>query len=84
MMGNIKIEGMKFYSYRGHYDTEQIVGNQFIVDVKFKVNCEDASEKDQLDFALNYQSVYEIIQKEMKTKSRLLENVASRILNALY
>ncbi len=84
MMGKIKVEGMKFYAYHGHYNTEQIVGNQFLVDVKIKVDCKEAAEKDQLNFALNYQSVYEITHREMEIKSRLLENVAHRILNALY
>ena len=83
-MGTIRIEGMKFYAYHGHYDIEQIVGNQFIVDVKINTNCKDAAENDELEFALNYQLVYEIVQKEMKKKSRLLENAAHRILNAIY
>jgi dihydroneopterin aldolase len=83
-MGTIRIEGMKFYAYHGHYDIEQIVGNQFIVDVKIKMNCKDAAENDELKFALNYQSIYELVQKEMKKKSRLLENVAHRILNVIY
>ncbi len=83
-MGTIRIEGMHFYAFHGHFEAEQIVGNEFTVDVKIKTHSQSTAESDKLEDALNYQSVYEIIKKEMEIKSRLLENVAHRILNALY
>lgn len=83
-MGIIDIEGMHFYAYHGHYEAEQIVGNSFIVDLTLETNCDRAAESDNLEDALNYQVVYEIVQKEMQQKSKLLENVAKRILDALY
>ena len=83
-MGVIEIEGMKFYAYHGHFAAEQIVGNNFEVYARIEANCSKAGESDNLDDALNYQAVYETIQKEMQIKSALLENVATRILNALY
>ena len=33
---------------------------------------------------MNYQTVYKLIQREMAVKSKLLENIAKRILDALY
>ena len=83
-MGLIEIEGMQFYAYHGHFESERIVGNEFIVDVSLETNCTRASETDNLENALNYQAVYEIVKKEMQQKSHLLENVAKRILDALY
>jgi len=83
-MGVIKIEGMHFYAFHGHFEAEQIVGNEFLVDIKLKTDCTKAAETDNLENALNYQSVYEIIQQQMDIKSKLLENVAKRIMDALY
>ncbi|HKI89618.1 MAG TPA: dihydroneopterin aldolase [Draconibacterium sp.] len=83
-MGRIEIEGMHFYAYHGHFEAEQIVGNPFNVDLVLETNCDNAAKSDNLKDALNYQAVYEIVQKEMMQKSRLLENVAKRILDALY
>ena len=83
-MGLIEIEGMHFYAYHGHFETEQIVGNEFIVDLHINTNCNKAALSDNLDDALNYQVVYLLVQKEMSIKSRLLENVANRILDVLY
>jgi dihydroneopterin aldolase len=83
-MGIIEIEGMHFYAFHGHFEAEQIVGSKFRVDIKIKTGCTKAAETDNLDDALNYQNVYEIIHQEMGTKSKLLENIAKRILDALY
>jgi dihydroneopterin aldolase len=83
-MGIIEIEGMEFYAYHGHFAVEQIVGNRFIVDVTLFTNCEKAAQSDDLDDALNYQSVYLAISSEMRIASHLLEHVAGRILNRLY
>jgi dihydroneopterin aldolase len=83
-MGLIEIEGMHFYAFHGHFETEQIVGNDFIVDLQMNADCDKAAASDNLDDALNYQAVYLLVKKEMAIKSRLLENVAKRILDALF
>ncbi len=83
-MGLIEIEGMRFYAYHGHFDTEQIVGNDFRVDLEIKTDCDSAAVSDNLDDALNYQAVYTLVKNEMEIKSRLLENVAHRILDVLF
>ncbi len=83
-MGIIEIEGMKFYAFHGHFESEQVVGNEFTVNLKIETNCEKAAVSDNLNYALNYQVAYEIIKKEMAIPSHLLENVAKRILDSLY
>lgn len=83
-MNLIEIEGMHFYAFHGHFETEQIVGNDFIVDLKINTDCSKAALSDNLNDALNYQAVYMVVKKEMTIKSRLLENVANRILDALF
>ncbi len=83
-MGVIEIEGMNFYAYHGHYKAEQIVGNRFIVDLILETACEKAAETDDLKDALNYQTAYDLVKKEMGVTSHLLENVAKRILDSLF
>ena len=83
-MGIIEIEGMKFYAFHGHFEAEQIVGNHFIVDLQIRTNCSNAAESDLLSDAFDYQIACRIVQEEMQIKSRLLENVAGRILNRFY
>jgi dihydroneopterin aldolase len=83
-MGFIEIEGMEFYAYHGHYKEEKIVGNRFLVDLKIETDCRKAAESDQIEDAVNYQTAYKIIKAEMQKKSNLLENIAGRIIDALY
>jgi 7,8-dihydroneopterin aldolase/epimerase/oxygenase len=83
-MGLIEIEGMKFYAFHGHFESEQKVGNEFKVDLKIETDCNRAAVSDNLIDALNYQMAYEVVKTEMLVPSHLLENVAKRILDSLY
>jgi dihydroneopterin aldolase len=83
-MGLIFIEGMEFYSYHGHFKEERIVGNKFIVDLTIETDMDKPAESDNLQDAVNYQHAYQIVKQEMEKKSYLLENIAGRILDALY
>ena len=83
-MDIIEIEGMEFYAYHGHYAEEQIVGNRFLLDLKIETNCIPAAESDDISDAVNYQTAYKVIKEQMQIKSHLLENIAKRILDALY
>ena len=83
-MGLIQIENMEFYAFHGHFKEEQIVGNKFLVDLIIETDMTKPSETDNLKDAVNYQQAYQIVKKQMEKKSYLLENIAGRILNAIY
>jgi len=83
-MDPIEIKGMKFYARHGHFKTERVVGNHFEADVILETDCTRAAESDDLNDALNYQVVYDLVKEEMKITSHLLENVAKRILDSIY
>ena len=84
VMGIIRIENMEFYSYHGHFREEQIVGNRFIVDLILETDMTKAAASDNLDDAVDYQVAYLLVKREMDKKSFLLENIAGRILDALF
>ena len=75
---------MEFYAYHGCYDEEQLIGNNFIVDITIDIDMEKASNSDSLRDALNYAKVYELVKFEMFIKSRLLEHFSRRILDRLF
>lgn len=83
-MGTIHIEDMEFYSFHGHFKEERIVGNRFLLDLTIETDMKIASGTDNLNDAVNYQRVYEIVKQQMEIKSHLLEHIAGRILDALY
>ncbi len=80
----IEIEEMEFYAYHGHYEEERIIGNRFLLDLRIEADCEKAAKSDNIKDAVNYQTAYKVIKEQMKQKSHLLENIANRILDALY
>jgi len=83
-LGIIEIEGMEFYAYHGHYEEERVVGNRFLLDLRLEANCDFAAQSDNIKDAVNYQTAYKIIRTQMLEKSHLLENIADRILKALF
>ena len=83
-MGLIQIENMEFYAFHGHFKEEQIVGNKFLVDLTIETDMSVPSKSDNLKDAVNYQKAYQIVKAQMEMKSYLLENIAGRILDALY
>ena len=82
-MGIIHIEAMEFYAFHGHYKEEQIVGNKFLVDLMMETDMDTPSKTDDLHDAVNYQTAYKLVKREMAKKSKLLENIGSRILDAI-
>jgi len=83
-MGLIQLENMEFYAYHGHYKEEQIVGSKFLVSLTIKTDLKKASKTDNLIDTINYHKAYLVVKEEMNKKSNLIENTASRILNAIY
>ncbi len=83
-MGIIQIAGMEFYAFHGCFAEEKITGNTFIVNLWIETDLTKASETDAISDTVNYQTAYELVKQQMAVPSNLLENVAQRIINALY
>ena len=83
-MGTIRLEDMEFYAFHGHYKEEQIVGNKFLIDIEIETDMEVPGRSDRLDDAVDYQIACRVVREEMEKKSKLLENIARRILDAIY
>lgn len=75
---SVGLEGMKFHAFHGFYEEEQIVGRTFIVDVKLQV-FSTLDGEDNISDTFNYETIYEIVQKEMTTTQKLIETVGFRI-----
>lgn len=83
-MGQLVLENMEFYAYHGHYEEEQVIGGQFRVDLVIDTDISKAAGSDDLNDAIDYGMIYDLIRKEMAVPSRLLEHLAKRITDMLY
>ena len=79
----VELRKIRFYAYHGVAEQERCVGNDYEIYVKVKYPFKDAMETDNLDATLNYAQLYEIIYREMRISSHLLEHVAGRIIRAI-
>ncbi len=74
---------MEFYAYHGCFKEEQIIGTRFLVDLYLETDTKKAEKTDELADTVNYQEVYLLVKTEMEIKSKLLEHVGKRILDAI-
>jgi dihydroneopterin aldolase len=80
VMAKIEIENMHFYAHHGCYEEERKIGTNFTVDCCLECDIITAAKEDELSKTINYQTVYLLIQQELKKTSLLLENIAYRII----
>lgn len=82
-MAIIALEGARFYAYHGFYEEEQVIGNEFLLDVYIMADTRKAVLNDNLFDTVNYETLYLICQSEMKKPCKLLETVAQRIIDRI-
>jgi 7,8-dihydroneopterin aldolase/epimerase/oxygenase len=82
-MAIILVEGIKLYAYHGCLKEEALVGGNYVVDVSIDADLSKPSKSDKLNNTIDYVTVYEIVKKEMATRSKLIEHVAKRIVDTL-
>lgn len=81
--GRVELVNMEFFSNHGCFEEERIIGNKFIVNCWVDYDCSKAAGSDDINDALNYQELYDIIKGEMAHPSHLLEHVAGRIISKI-
>jgi dihydroneopterin aldolase len=84
MKAIIELENMVFHALHGCYDLEKVVGNRYLVGLRLEVEAGAAAASDDLSKSIDYLTAYEVVRRQMEQPSNILENVAYRILDALY
>lgn len=79
----IRLDGIYLRAYHGCYDLEQQVGNRFRVDMAIRTTLGDLPKSDDVTQAVNYLTVYEIVERTMKRTQRTIEAAASNIIEAV-
>ena len=82
-MVKVELKGLEFFAHHGVYSEEQKKGNNFLVDLSVEGDFTRAFQNDDLNGTVDYEELFEIIDAEMQTPSKLLEHVAGRILKRI-
>ena len=83
MLYTIDLQDMEFRAYHGCYDLEQMVGNRFNVALTITAHLGQVAERDAVELAVNYLTVYEVVREQMGVKQRTIERVAQNIIGAV-
>jgi len=83
-MSKIFLENVKIYAYHGVLPEENIIGTYYIINAELHTDLWKAAESDDLHDTISYADINEILQTEMKIKSKLLEHVAGRIISKIH
>ena len=85
MQSYIILKDLRFYAYHGVGAQETQVGNEFVLDLRLRMDWTRAIRSDDVNDTLSYAEVYEAVKDEMARRpSRLLEHVAGRIARRLF
>lgn len=80
----IFLENIQFYAYHGVGQQETVIGNEFTVSLKLKVDIARAAETDDVEDTVSYADVYEALKEEMAIPAKLLEHVCGRMVRRLF
>jgi len=80
----IILKEIRCYAYHGVAPQETLIGNEYIIDLKLKVNVGKAARTDEVTDTVNYAEVYQVIKEEMAVPSKLLEHVGGRMAQKLF
>lgn len=80
-MHTIKLENIRVYAYHGCLDEESMIGSDYRVDLEVLANLSKSATSDDLNDTVDYVSLNQIVVEEMAVRSKLLEQVARRILD---
>ena len=83
-MGIIQVNNIKLYAYHGCLEEEAKIGSEYRVDVEVKADLKKSSKTDELIDTVDYVHLNHIVKEEMAIRSKLLEEVAQRILNRFF
>lgn len=83
-MGKIQVNNIKLYAYHGCLEEEAKIGSWYRVDIEVEGDLTKSSRTDELSDTIDYVHLNGIAKEEMAIRSKLLEEVAQRILDRFF
>ena len=80
VMGTIKLNNIRTFSYHGCLVEEAKIGSDYRVDLEIKTDLRKSAQPDDLADNVDYVHLNKIVVEEMAIRSKLLEHVAQRII----
>lgn len=82
-MQTLVIRNIACHAHHGCLPEETRIGSAFSVSLEFRGDFTAAMESDDLQAAVDYVRVHQLVREEMAIPSRLIEHVAQRLLQRM-
>lgn len=82
-MGVVEVSGIKVRAFHGCIAEEALVGGEFSIDVRVHAPFKIAASTDDLNEAIDYVLVTDIVKEEMAIPAKLIEVVVMRIVKSI-
>jgi len=83
-MHKILLENVRVFTNHGCLTEEELIGSEYRVDLEVTTDLTKSSQTDDLNDTVDYVYLNKVIKEEMAIRSKLLEQVAKRILNRIF
>jgi dihydroneopterin aldolase len=83
VLGVINIKNIRVYAYHGCLLEEGKIGSDYRIDLSIKANLKKSSLTDDLNDTVDYVHLNRIVKEEMGVRTKLLEKVASKIIERI-
>jgi dihydroneopterin aldolase len=83
-MHKIILENVRVYTNHGCLNEEELIGSEYRVDLEVLTDLTKSSQTDDLTDTVDYVYLNKVVMEEMAIRSKLLEQVAQRILTRIF
>lgn len=83
-MSKIRLKDIRLFANHGCLTEEEKIGSDYLVNLTVKANLVKAAESDSLSDTVDYVHLNKIVKQQMAIRSKLLEHVGQRIIDAIF
>lgn len=84
MKATVKVENLKIYAFHGCMDEEKVIGSDYVINMKAICFVGEKVFNDDITQTVDYVDLARIAEREMAVRSKLLEAVIKRIIDASF
>ena len=83
-MSTIRLKDIRIFTNHGCLSEEEKIGSDYLVDLVVRADLSRAATTDNLKDTVDYVHLNRIVQEQMAIRSKLLEHVGQRIIDAIF
>jgi dihydroneopterin aldolase len=83
-MSRIRLKNIRIFTNHGCLSEEEKIGSDYLVNLSVDADLSEAARTDQLKDTVDYVHLNRIVKQQMAQRSKLLEHVGQRIIDAIF